>query len=705
MRTLLALAIGLAVTISCGTPKTGAPGAEDTVGSLPDDGIEFREVWITMPDGVRLSADLYLPEGGGANERYPVLLEYLPYRKNESRSGRYSTYAYFVDHGYVMARVDMRGSGNSEGKLIQYEYTDQEQEDGEVVIDWLSKQPFSDGNVGMFGISWGGFNSIHMAMRNPPALKAIIAVEATDDLYEDDVHYMDGIAHVDAYEAGQDLANAVPAPPDYLIDEEYFENQFDTEPWMLIYKRQQRDGPFWDRASLNTRYDSIKIPTFLIGGWFDGYRDSVPRMLEHMSAPVKAMVGPWAHALPHSGYPKPLMEWRHEAVRWFDQWLKGVETGIMDEPAFAVYVRHWYPPDPGLEEIPGEWRWEEGFPLERTQYDDLFLRADHSLAEHAADGGQHTLDYDPTVGVEGGGSVMWWGDLTPDQGPMDDDSLVYDSEPLDEEVEILGFPRAFLNAAADAPLASWVVRLSDVAPDGSITQVAGAGFNGAHRVSSENPTALEPGREYALEIELHFTSWVFGPGHRIRVAVTNSQWPMFWPTPYPMTTSLRLGGENATRIVLPVIPHEDRPRPEFLPPAERRAGLPGYRSIAIAAASGSEGTSSGYAEVEGKVRDPETGTTRIVATNGGGRVYPWAETEYSQKITHETNQHDPAATSVRTEYSRTIRVDERELVWEAVLDFHSDLDNFYYLYTRRLLEDGELIRERTWDETIPRDFH
>ena len=175
---------------------------------------------------------------------------------------------------------------------------------------------------------------------------------------------------------------------------------------------------------------------------------------------------------------------------------------------------------------------------------------------------------------------------------MDDASLVYDSEPLEEEVEILGFPRAFLNASADAPLASWVVRLSDVAPDGSVTQVAGAGFNGAHRNSSQNPEALEPGREYALEIELHFTSWVFPPGHRIRVAVTNSQWPMFWPTPYAMTTSLRLGGEQATRMVLPVIPYEDRPSPEFLAPAEPAPTLPGFGSIA--AAEG-EATTSGYA--------------------------------------------------------------------------------------------------------------
>jgi hypothetical protein len=355
-----------------------------------------------------------------------------------------------------------------------------------------------------------------------------------------------------------------------------------------------------------------------------------------------------------------------------------------------------------VEEVPGEWRFEEGFPIERTESREMFMAADHSLREGAPHAGVHFLEYDPTVGIEGGGPVMWWGDFTPDQQPMDDASLVYDSAPLDEEVEILGFPRAFLNASADAPLASWVVRLSDVAPDGSVTQVAGAGFNGAHRNSSETPEALEPGREYPLEIELHFTSWVFQPGHRIRVAVTNSQWPMFWPTPYAMTTSLRLGGENATHLVLPVIPYEDRPVPEFLPPAERGPTLPGYGRLA--AAEG-EATTSGYAELGGLVYDEDTGKATLVAVNSRGTQYPWGQQRWSDKITHSTNRYDPADTSVRTEYSSTILVDGRELLFEAVLDFHSDLENFYYLFTRRLFENGELLREKSWDETIPRDFH
>src|SRR5262245_39921708 len=284
----------------------GAPARPPQPASPPAFGVGMEEVFIPMADGVRLAADIWRPRAaggagrtrGGQQQRFPVPPGYLPAPQPEARGDRYPLYAYFVRRGFVVARVDIRGTGNSEGTLIPYEYSDIENADGDRVIAWLAKQPWSNSNVGMFGISWGGFNSIHMAMRRPPALKAIIAVDATDDLYQDDVHFMDGIMHVDSWEMSQDLANAMPGAPDYTIDEKYFAERFDRPPWMLTYKRQQRDGPFWDRTSLKTRYDSIRIPCLLVGGWYDGYRDSVPRMLQNMKAPVKAIVGAWNHTFP-----------------------------------------------------------------------------------------------------------------------------------------------------------------------------------------------------------------------------------------------------------------------------------------------------------------------------------------------------------------------------------------------------------------------
>jgi putative CocE/NonD family hydrolase len=664
--------------------------------SAPTYQVEMKEVWIALPDGVRLAADLYMPAGDVEGKTFPVILEYLPYRKTESRARNFSLYSYFVERGYVMAAVDMRGTGNSEGRLIPYEYSDREHEDGEVVIDWLSKQPWSNGNVGMFGISWGGFNAIQMAGRNPAALKAIIAVDATEDLYQDDVHFMDGIMHVDSWEMSQDLDNARPGAPDYVIDEAYFRDRFNTEPWMMTYKHQQRDGAFWDRASLRDRYKQIKIPSFHIGGWYDGYRDSLPRMLENLEAPVKAMIGPWSHAFPDDPYPQPGMEWRHEAVRWFDQWLKGVDTGIMDEPRFAVYVRQWHPPGPYLETAPGFWRWEDGWPVQRIEQRAMHPLPNHTLSKLKPEPAVHQLRCIPSTGMEAGGPVMWWGDVAHDQRGTDAFSLVYDSETLSEDTEILGLPRAVLQVASSATRANWFVRLSDVAPDGTVTQVAGAGFNGTHRKSARRPEDIEPGQVFPLDIEMHFTSWVFPKGHRIRFSVNNAQWPMLWPTPYPVTTSLYLGGEGGSHLLLPVVPPGKNAHPNFQPPAENPK-LPGFESI-------DTGTSSGYGEISSLDRNPQTGEVTATATNTGATRYPWGTESYRETIEHRTSDDHPEKTEVRGTHRMEVTLEDRVLLWEAELTFTSDLENFYYRYTRRLTQDGQVVREKTWTDTMPRDF-
>ena len=687
------IAATLASLVLAATP---APADRPSLpASPPVFGVTMEEAWIPMPDGVRLAADVWLPKGAGGKERFPVLLEYLPYRKTEERGGRYPLYAYFVRRGFVVARVDIRGTGNSEGTLIPYEYSDIENSDGDSVIEWLAKQPWSNGNVGMFGISWGGFNSIHMAMRRPPALKAIIAVDATDDLYQDDVHFIDGMMHVDSWEMSQDLANAIPGAPDYTIDETYFARRFDRPPWMLTYKRQQRDGPFWDRTALKARYEALQIPSLLVGGWYDGYRDSIPRMLENVKAPVKAIVGAWNHTYPHEPYPKPGFEFRHEAVRWFDYWLKGRDTGVTREPRLAVYVRDWHPPGPFLETAPGRWRYEEGWPVARVHDRVLFPRPDRSLGETAPAASVERLRYVPTTGVEAGGPVMWFGDVAPDQRPTDAFGLVYETPPLDADLEILGLPRARLRVSADAPQADWFVRLNDVAPDGTVTLVAAAGQNGAHRVSARDPKSIEPGEAFPLEIEMHFTSWVFPKGHRMRFVVTNAQWPMLWPTPYRMITTLYLGPEG-TSLIVPVVPYADRPRPDYLPIEADEETLPGFETI-------DTGTTSGYGEISSVDRNPRTGVARVVATNNSSHRYPWGTEDNTESITHEADDNHPETVSVRGEYSTTIRLKDRTLRFESVVVWRSDRDNFHYTGTRRLLRDGSVLREKKWEDTVPRD--
>jgi putative CocE/NonD family hydrolase len=644
-------------------------------------GMRVVEVMIPMPDGVRLAATLYMPPD--RSEDLPAVLEYLPYRKDDGMLERdLGLYPYLVSRGYVGARVDIRGTGRSEGRLPDREYSEREQLDGVEVIAWLAAQPWSNGRIGMWGISWGGFNSIQLAMRRPPALKAIIAVDASDDLFHDDIHYIDGIMHVDEYELGIDVWNAMSPAPDFPLDEETIRDRFDTEPWLLSWLRHQRQGPFWQRGSLRPDYERLEIPALLVGGWLDGYRDSVARMLAHVPAPTRAVVGPWNHAWPHSASPGPEIEWRAEAVRWWDHWLRKGDTGLLREPRLKVFVRDAHPPDPKLGTTPGRWRLED-WPVERTDLRHYHLRPDGSLGENRGGSGVHRLPYVPGAGAEAG---PWWGELTVDQRPLDRTCLVYDTEPLDSDTEILGIPVASIDASFDAPLAHIFVRLSDVHPDGAVSLVTGGGLNGAHRRSSEHPEALVPGESERFEVPLRFTSWVFPAGHRIRVAISNHLWPMMWPTPHLMTMSLLLAESH---IAIPVIPHTDRPVPSWDPP-ERAPAVDGV---------GSRGQILPVVWDVGR----KDGRTTAGFEGRSEAWFPWGRETYLERLVFEVDDRRPDLASCRGVAENRAVIPGRELAWRGDLEISSDADTFHYRYRRSLVENGRTIRQRDWTEPIHRD--
>lgn len=647
----------------------------------------MEQAWIRMRDGVRLAATLYMPDGAKASEKFPALLEYLPYRKDDGTAAEdYGKHAYFARRGYVSARVDIRGFGASEGIPPEREYSEQEQQDGEQVIAWLAHQPWSNGSVGMFGISWGGFTAEQMAMRHAPGLKAILAVCATGELFHDDVHYIDGMAHVDEFELNMDMAEGWVGAPDYSLDEKTLGPRFDSPPWSLLYLKHQHDGPFW-RGRVRP-LSAITIPTFLMGGLQDGYRDNVPDMLMQSKAPIRAIVGPWNHSFPNNADFGPRVEWRDQAVRWFDYWLKGRDTGVRDDPRLVIYMQHWHPPNPNLPEVPGEWRREDVWPPPEAKSTTFFLQPDHTLASTDAKPATHQLKYVPTVGVEAG---FWWGELLSDPRPVDAFSLVYDSAPLTEDTATLGRPRALLQASANAIQADWFARLSDVAPDGTVTQITGAGINGAQRESMSEPRALEPGKVYSLDIEMHLTSWVFPKGHSIRVAISNALWPMVLPTPYAMTTSLELGGEQGSRLVLPIVPVNGRHAPEFSRP----------QSIEERTDIKSEGFPwPGEWTVE---RDEARQKTTVHWKGKDGYKYPWGTQDDFESMTYEGDDAHPESCTVRGDAESVFALKGRTLTWRGHLLVTTDQKNFYYKYTRELLKDGQMLKSKTWQETIARD--
>jgi uncharacterized protein len=650
-------------------------------------GVRMEQAWIPMKDGIRLAATLYMPDRAKAGEKFPALLEYLPYRKDDGTAAEdYPRHAYFARRGYVGARVDIRGFGASEGAPPEREYSEQEQTDGEQVIDWLAHQPWSNGSVGMFGISWGGFTALQMAMRHPPALKAILAVDATAELFHDDVHYIDGMAHIDEFELNMDMAEGWVGAPDYSLDEKVLGPRFDSPPWSLLYLKHQHDGPFWRNRV--RPLSGITTPSFLIGGLLDGYRDNVPDMLMQSKAMIRAIVGPWNHTYPNDAAPGPQVEWRDQAVRWFDYWLKGRDTGVKEDPRLIIFMQHWHPPDPNLPNVPGEWRREDMWPPREAKNATFFFQPNHTLAASSPTRDEHQLKYIPTIGVEAG---FWWGELLSDPRPLDAFSLVYDSAPLQEEVAILGRPQALLKTSATAPQADWFARLSDVAPDGTVTQITGAGINGAQRDSMSDPHDLEPGKLYSLKIEMHLTSWVFPKGHRIRVAISNALWPMVLPTPYAMTTSLAIGGDDGSRIVLPVVPVQGATAPEFSPPqpSEERSDI---KSMGF--------PWPGEWTVD---RDEARQKTTVHWKGKDGYVYPWGKEDDFENLTYEGDDAHPETCSVRGEAESIFALKGRTLIWRGHLLVTTDQKNFYYKYTRELLKDGQIIRTKTWQETIARD--
>ncbi len=652
-----------------------------------DRGVRLVNTSIPMPDGVALAATLYMPADLRAGERVPALLEYLPYRKDDDEPD-YATHAYFARHGYVGVRVDIRGFGNSGGAPPTREYSEQEQQDGERVIAWLAAQPWSNGKVGMLGISWGGFNSIQMAMRHPPALKTILAIAATEALFTEDVHYMDGIMHVDEFEIAMDLDQGRSGAPDFPLDEDTLAKRMDSAPWSLDYFRHQRNGPFW-RAPVRTLED-IGIPCFLIGGFQDGYRNSIVRMLEQVPAPVHAWIGPWNHDRPNTSMYGPRVEWRDQAVRWFDHWLKDIDNGVERDPRVIFYQQHSHPPGAEAQNIPGEWRADD-WPPRGLRYQKWYFAPGHALS--AAPGAATTdrLRYVPSAGAEVG---FWWGELLGDQRPADAYSLVYDSAPLAADVTMFGRAKVQLRAAADAPLADWFVRLEDVAEDGRVTAITGAGLNGAQRRSLDQPEPLIPGTEYALSLDLYLTSWVWPRGHRIRVAVSNAQWPMLWPTPYLMTTALRVGGAEGSAIELPTISAHGRTPPAFASP-EPSEQPPGVST---------PGGDYAWPGTWTLTRDELKSRTTVTWHGSTAMVFPWGSFEHREQLIYHIDDAHPESGDVEGEAESVERLQNRVLTYRGELRLSSDSTTFHYAASRTLLRDGSVLRTRSWKEDIPRDL-
>lgn len=669
-----------------------------TVTEFPHKVKVIKNAWIELKDGARLAARIWLPED--AEERpAPAILEYLPYRKGDNTAARDSIHhAYFAGYGYAAVRVDMRGSGDSDGLLLD-EYLPQEQLDALEVIEWLARQPWCSGAVGMMGISWGGFNSLQVAARQPAALKAIITVCSTDDRYTDDCHYMGGCV------LGSDLLswasvmlayNALPPDPDVVgacWKEMWRERMENAPPFIEAWLSHQQRDDFWKQGSVIEDYSAIQCAVYAVGGWVDPYTNAVPRLLEGLSGPRKGLIGPWAHAYPHLGLPRPAIGFLQECLRWWDHWLKGMDSGIMDEPMLRVWMPESRPPQPLEEEWPGRWVAERGWPVERTVVETLYMKEGALTAAPGAER-EERLD---GIQSNGAGAGAWcpYGNavgMPVEQRGDDCLSLSYTSAAQAEGVEILGFPEVTLKLSVDQPNALVAVRLCDVDPNGSSRLVSWALLNLTHRGGHANPAPLTPGEVYSVRVRLNAAAHHLKRGHRWRVAVSPTYWPHAWPSPAAARLTLHSG--SGCQLRLPIRPPGDLD--ETLAPFARPEGAapPEYEVVRAEGASRT------------LMIDQRRALTELNEFFDDGEIRFSDGLSYGGKVSNVYTIVDDEPASARVTCKREISV--RRGQWDIRVETAStmtcDETDFYLTNQLAAYESQKPVYTREWTKKIRREL-
>ncbi|WP_425467623.1 CocE/NonD family hydrolase [Phytoactinopolyspora halophila] len=526
-----------------------------------------ENAWIPLRDGCRLAARMWIPEGA-EHAPVPAILEYIPYRKRDHKRNRdQSIHAWFAGHGYACIRVDMRGSGDSDGVLLD-EYLQTELDDGVEILSWIAAQPWCDGNVGMIGISWGGFNGLQIAAMQPPELRAVISVASTDDRYADDVHYMGGCLLGDnlSWASVMFARNSCPPDPEIVGSrwrDMWFERLEANRPWLETWMSHPHRDEYWEHGSVAEDISRIKCPVMAVSGWADGYSNAVFRLMETLESPRLGLIGPWSHLYPHEGVPGPAIGFLQEARRFWDFWLKKLDTGIMDEPMLRVYVQDSTEPAARMQHRPGRWVGEPGWPTANVRSHRYRVTA-NALEPESRDGedgqdvsadrsgttGEATETPEPdelsvrsplSIGLFAGKWCAYGAgpDLPYDQREDDGGALVFDGDPLEEPLELLGAPVVDLELSVDRPVAMVAARLSDIGPDDKATRVTYGVLNLCHRDSHAEPQALEPGAWYRVPVVLNGIGHRFLPGHRLRLAISTSYWPLAWAPPEPVRLTIR----------------------------------------------------------------------------------------------------------------------------------------------------------------------
>ena len=665
--------------------------------SFPHAVRHLEHVEIPMPDGCRLGARIRMPEGA-EDAPVPAILEYIPYRKNDMTTPRDAPMMqYLAGHGYAYVRLDLRGAGDSEG-LMADEYLPQELQDGADAIAWIAEQPWCDGNVGMVGISWGGFNGLQVAALRPPALKAVITLCSTDDRYADDVHYMGGCL------LGEQLSwasimfgkNSLPPDPRHVGARwrEMWRHRLEHSGlWLKNWLEHQTRDDFWRHGSICEAFSDVQVPVYAVSGWADGYCRSVFRLMESLSVPRKGLVGPWAHKYPHIGVPGPAIGFLQEELRWWDHWLKGYDTGIMDEPMLRLYRQDSARPATWYAAREGAWIAEPAWPspnVTRTRY---ALGADGSLGAEAPPAGALAHATPAGVGMMAGKWCSYGapGDQPGDQSGEDARSLVFETPPLEAPLDIAGDPELELELSVDRPVAQVAARLVDVWPDGAATRVSFGVLNLTHRDGHDAPAPLEPGRVYRVTVPMKHVAQRFAAGHRVRLALSTVYFPLIWPAPEPVTLTLHSAG---SALVLPLRPGR-------------------AEDAALAPFAGAE---AGPPQAIEPIVPPESGTWLTRDLSGGAHILEIADDDGTFRLSesdltvaaggreiYRIPDADPAAAEGEVVWDYRMARGEWRIETRTWTRLTADRESFRVEARLEAREGDELVHEAEWDERIPRN--
>lgn len=531
-------------------------------GSLPYKKVDYTaHFWITLPDKTRLAASLWLPV---TSEKRPVpaLLEYNANCKaHASLATDESNHPYLAGHGYACIRVDMRGIGNSDGiptdKLDPLHI-----DDAVAVIEWISKQPWCSGAVGMFGLGEGATTALRVAARRPAALNAIVSICGTDDPYLDGTDYKGGVL---IPESALHKADVRAADPLIVIDQ-WQENWVKRLEGAAAFIHESMKHPnrddYWQQASLMDTPEAINIPILLFSGWYDPHVNATLRMANTFSAPLKCVIGPWSTQLPHLSSVGPNIGLLQEMRTWFDSFLKNEGLSAATLPKFRFYMMDSFNPFPYVNHRSGTWYEDTCWPPE-DHINDLFYihgktlsyeippNTDNIIIPSDASSGIDQGEYDnPYAGHQFAHEQVeeeqqYLPGFVGDDRVTEKDVLVTvkrsfysDTPELEDDYVITGAPIFECSFTSSEPQAQLHVRLCDVSSSGVSRLITYGVMNLNHSEDHEYSEALRPDVVYRAKVILNATAYTIPAGNRLRIALSTRSTPIFLPSPIPSIVTI-----------------------------------------------------------------------------------------------------------------------------------------------------------------------